>query len=1291
MKLYVSILTALLISLSSTAVVAQVATGAEEDESAQRGIAVAAKFPPTTGLGSAPVLSGVPKLVSQLGHSQPIKTGALSPDGRYALTGAGGDDSAAILWDVASGKELKRFVTGFPDFGSLAFVPGGKRVVVASTRSVFLFDIQTEAEISRFELDSDNAWVPDIDVSPDGKQLLVASIGNSYYDEQSAGVLYDIDTGQLLRRFSEKGDAEVWSVAFSPDGRRALIGDEKGRANLWDVETGQQLRTFVMKEKFVGPVLSLAFTPDGKRVLTAMAHWIPNTGAGGKCEQSNGGHCTTLWDVETGEVIRRFRLSASRHGEVSMSPDGTVVRGGTPLTLIAVETGEVLTRSDEITDVFDFSKDGTLLLTHMTSYEQPELYTDNNRSIPIIWDLKTNKELQRLQSRGATTINSVSWSRDGRLILTSDANKAYLWDLAVGKLVREYAEPLEYLSPARPYGNFYDYFATPVERAVLSPDGGRVLTVGSEGRVILWDAETGAEERRLIGHKGPVFAGDISPDGRLVATGGDDKTVRIWDIESGRQLSSLRARWAVVDVEFSSDGALLAAGTFENKNNSNGQVLVWDVAKRKKLKGFSGKGLKRPTMTVVFAPDGQGVISGGWDYMRAWDMNTGEDVGSHPVTGITDMAFSPDGARGITNSEEQFAASLHDGETGEVIFTVVHDGPINSLAFSPDGQWILSGGGDRTTRIWDAATGKEQARLVAFADGSFSITDSEGRFDAPNGGEIDGMHWVAGLEPIALSQLKSRYYEPGLLAKILGLSDEPLRDVESLLAGNVDLFPEVIVTQAPNADDRSLKLRLNNRGGGIGRVTVFVNGKEVAEDARSPGADPHAGQLDLVLNLSGNQFFIAGEENQIEVVAYNSENYLASPRIRVTVAATGVAVVAEKPQLWSIVAGTSDYLGAGLDLRFAAKDAEDFATALSFAAGKLLGPERVHITRLYDNEAPATRANMAAAFESFRQADPGDILVLYLAGHGVALGGQDGDYYYLLQDAESGDINNAQIRAQSALSSEDLTEWIKQVPALKQVLILDTCHAGQLISDMTLTRSLPSSSEQRSLDRMKDRTGMFIIAGSAADSVSYEASRYGQGVLTYSLLEGMRGAALREDAFVDVGQLLSYAVDRVPTLARGIGGIQQPRLATPSGGESFDLGWLPAAADLAMIPIAQERPLVLKSDFSPEDQPLDVLELTPLVNEALRERASDPRKAPFVFVEAEQSAGAWRIAGRYNVEGTTITLKVYLYQDKSVADQFEVRGQTDALDVLSAEIVRQVEARVKIPPLQSALFSNAIH
>ena len=80
---------------------------------------------------------------------------------------------------------------------------------------------------------------------------------------------------------------------------------------------------------------------------------------------------------------------------------------------------------------------------------------------------------------------------------------------------------------------------------------------------------------------------------------------------------------------------------------------------------------------------------------------------------------------------------------------------------------------------------------------------------------------------------------------------------------------------------------------------------------------------------------------------------------------------------------------------------------------------------------------------------------------------------------------------------------------VEQVLILDTCRSGRKVEKLTEKRDVPGS-QVRALERVKERTEVHVLAGCAADSVSYEASRYGQGILTYSLLLGMRGAKLRD-------------------------------------------------------------------------------------------------------------------------------------------------------------------------------------
>ena len=279
------------------------------------------------------------------------------------------------------------------------------------------------------------------------------------------------------------------------------------------------------------------------------------------------------------------------------------------------------------------------------------------------------------------------------------------------------------------------------------------------------------------------------------------------------------------------------------------------------------------------------------------------------------------------------------------------------------------------------------------------------------------------------------------------------------------------------------------------------------------------------------------------MLAYNAEGYLRSRGVVVTVPPEG-----EKPEteLWALVVGVSNYADPSLRLRFAAKDAKDFAQAVEVAAARMFQPERTHITTLTD----PTREQVLAALKAQGKAKPTDIFVVFLAGHGVSHG--DG-FYFLTANATSGDLNDPAVREQATVSSAELTDLVNAIPATKQVLILDTCASGRFVEALTGKRSVPSS-QVRALERVKDRAGVFVLAGCAADMVSYEATRFGQGLLTYSLLLGMSGAKLRQNQYVDVATLFGFAQDRVPEFARDIGGVQQPMVAMPKGGGSFDIG-----------------------------------------------------------------------------------------------------------------------------------------
>jgi hypothetical protein len=207
---------------------------------------------------------------------------------------------------------------------------------------------------------------------------------------------------------------------------------------------------------------------------------------------------------------------------------------------------------------------------------------------------------------------------------------------------------------------------------------------------------------------------------------------------------------------------------------------------------------------------------------------------------------------------------------------------------------------------------------------------------------------------------------------------------------------------------------------------------------------------------------------------------------------------------------------------------------------------------------------------------------------------------------------------------------------------------------------------------MKDRMGLFILAGSAADASSYEATPYAQGLLTYSLLLGMRGAALRENQFVDVSTWFAFAADEVERLAKDIGHIQRPVPATPQGGRSFDIGQL-VDQDKALIPLAKPHPLFVQSTFQDEVRPLDHLKLTALVNEALRAATAQGPRIALVYVEASDLPAAYQLAGRYRVEGEVAKVRTSLIiGNKEVAD-FSEEGSTRELNKLATQIVGEAE------------------
>ncbi|MCA9187859.1 MAG: caspase family protein [Pirellulaceae bacterium] len=1107
-------------------------------------------------------------------------------------------------------------------------------------------------------------------------------IGGWVGDDQYQTI--DADTGETVGKFTmlpntladkkdylqtSEGHASIlplqngYLVATSGDGR--YVGFETKQHEIAIYKTGADRPVRVI-ELFGGPS-SLRLSRTGKYLAYANLQGIVVT------ETEND-------KVVLNEESLAGGLSFSANEELfyfSIAPDNSIIYPETQevvgrlLTLPEGQPVDTITAENATAElgITRFSADNASLLTAATG----DVWDFRSFSSKYLFGKRPVSELARLEQTyvGETTLASgIGFSPDGKqLVVCRSDNSTRLWEVSTGGQREAFRG-----HKGIPSGVQY------------SQDGKYLVTGSFDGFVRLWDVATRRELRQYetdplgkpedkLGYDAPTRV-RISPDKKLVAACSIDGNTYVWATDTGERLAKLRHE--SLAMEFSQDSKHLLI------DNVLLDTQRFEIVRE--YKGAQGR-FTRMHGGSVFINGGRQVLvcqvvpstlfRKASSNLVLYNLEEDTVVKEIPIEDdelgfITTIRLSPNEKQICLVGTDAVMAC--DALSGEKQFTVEVAQGITT-AYSPDGKWLLISSLTDGIHVVDAATGKVRCQLYGFRDGDWAVIDDAGRYDASNGGSVRGLYWRVQGRTVALEQLKERYYDPGLLAKIMGTAEEPLRAVEALRTPR--LFPNIEVRADEDHPDK-FSITLEDQGGGIGPLVVKLNGKEVAIP-QQPNALPRGrdGDYHVAIDLSDDARLMPGQQNILEVYAYNEEGYLRSRGVRRVIVPTARTETAP-PRLWGIVIGISDYAGTDIDLQFAAKDADAFATSLEVAAHRLFGPERVTIQRWIGSDGAldvVTREHIHKAIQIVvQQSQPQDVVVIYLAGHGVVHGGDAGDFYYLLQQARTADLSDPEVRRTTAMSSSEFVEQLRETPAQKQVMILDTCAAGRFVEQLTKPRSVPSN-QIRAMERMKDRTGLYILAGCAADRQSYEATRFGQGLLTYSLLMGMRGAALRENKFVDVSRLFEFAADEVPDLANHIGGVQRPLIAMPSAGASFDMGAL-TSEDKARIPLQSIRPIMARSSFQDERRLRDHLQLASLVNERLRVGTPRGNGRDLVFIDAIDVPDAYEMYGRYRVTDGKVTVRVLIVQGEQDIAEFELAGATSDVPSLADAICETAHGKV---------------
>lgn len=536
-----------------------------------------------------------------------------SPDGKLMATGGYEQENgvySARLWEVATGKELRRFAVARQlnqPIGALAFSHDGKTLAASAWGGrLHLFEIDTGKELRVFpEIGKD---IRGIAFAPDGKT--VAAAGDRIH-------LYDPVTGTERLRIDRKAQ----TLLFSRDGS-VLIGAVSGAIYRWDSASGRQLTPAAGQDSAVEQIVVSA---DGRSLFTTdqdgnLYRWdragkkAPRPIAGGidRGIVASADRRLLAWTVQDRNGNSRVRLYdtvAERIIDpVWRSREGFSVIGG-------------------VATVTAFLPDGKTLLT----LEPTATFR--------LWDIESGKELRSFAAipPKPVTIAAGTARREGPGL------PVRLWDVATGKAGRELKQPLNGENiPDEAGGGTVEYLGSgpppfcTTRRASLSPDG-KTLAIGRD-----WAATFG--NRRMKPMDGRAF----SPDGRLLVDWAENPLgrsrmdhVHVWDVATGRLVANLTAgpRPGATNVAFAPDGRTLATAS------ADGTIRLWETATWKVRAEFRGH---RDRITALaFGPDGR-LFTGGLDtVVLGWDVRPPRGPDRGTLAAAWDALASADAKAGF--------------------------------------------------------------------------------------------------------------------------------------------------------------------------------------------------------------------------------------------------------------------------------------------------------------------------------------------------------------------------------------------------------------------------------------------------------------------------------------------------------------------------------------------------------------------------------------------------------------------------------------------------------------------
>lgn len=551
---------------------------------------------------------------------------AFSPDGKTLASG-GFANPIIQLWDLETGTKLTNIT--YPENNDstdcLAFTNNGRTLIrLDKSGRITHWDIETTQQLSKRH-------------GVDGRQSVVFSnLFNAFVTGHEDGKIrfWDATTGREQKSlighsgFLKRADRDVWTLAFSKDGKTLASGSMDKTVRLWDVEKRKSLGKFLGHESWITAV---AFSSDGSMIASGDADKV-----------------IKLWDAKT--KLERSTLLGHTNGvcALAFSPDGATLASGSydgTIRFWQQDTGKK-----------------SIFTTGHTKWIKSLAFTKNDNTLKTsnftgtvdLWNLKTRKGLSYLHTSKDQNSDISVLSQDATVYaVNSHVRKVLFYPLdssrkGGGRVSQESNLQILNISTGEeihgPWMNEKLY----LNSLTFSSDNKMLAVFDARKGVVAWNMASGEEVFQKKIRRSIFIKLVFSSNSRLIAAYDNFSHPRIWDVETQNEVTPAFMNNSVY-LAFSVDNTLIATGY-------GGQMVLWDVvgteiAERGRIE-VSG------VRKLIFSPDTKyllsEIVSGMNYFISVWDIETGNRLLTLPghTEYITTMQFSHNGKTFASGSQD---------------------------------------------------------------------------------------------------------------------------------------------------------------------------------------------------------------------------------------------------------------------------------------------------------------------------------------------------------------------------------------------------------------------------------------------------------------------------------------------------------------------------------------------------------------------------------------------------------------------------------------------------------------